>query len=71
MCMCMCMCMCNNNNTDKLGYEAHMVGKWHLGMAKWAQTPVGRGFQTFVVFARATHTRVSTHARVSTHTACV
>ena len=29
------------------GYETHMVGKWHLGHAKWAQTPVGRGFQTF------------------------
>ena len=29
------------------GYEAHMVGKWHLGHAQWAQTPVGRGFQTF------------------------
>lgn len=29
------------------GYEAHMVGKWHLGHAQWAQTPVGRGFQTY------------------------
>ena len=28
-------------------YEAHMVGKWHLGHAQWAQTPVGRGFQSF------------------------
>lgn len=32
----------------KAGYEAHMVGKWHLGYTKWAQTPVGRGFQTQV-----------------------
>ena len=30
------------------GYAAHMVGKWHLGHAQWAQTPVGRGFQSHV-----------------------
>jgi len=31
----------------KQGYEAHMVGKWHLGFAKWKDSPVGRGFQSF------------------------
>ena len=30
------------------GYSAHMVGKWHVGHSQWAQTPVGRGFQTHV-----------------------
>ena len=30
------------------GYQAHMVGKWHLGNSKWAQMPVGRGFQSHV-----------------------
>ncbi|XP_066925705.1 arylsulfatase I-like [Clytia hemisphaerica] len=30
----------------KVGYSAHMVGKWHLGHAQWKQTPVGKGFET-------------------------
>jgi len=30
------------------GYSAHMVGKWHVGHSQWAQTPVGRGFQSHV-----------------------
>jgi len=29
------------------GVRCHMVGKWHLGNAKWSQTPAGRGFETF------------------------
>eukprot|EP01126_Amoeba_proteus_P027132 TRINITY_DN2690_c0_g1_i2.p1 TRINITY_DN2690_c0_g1~~TRINITY_DN2690_c0_g1_i2.p1 ORF type:complete len:630 (-),score=132.95 TRINITY_DN2690_c0_g1_i2:126-2015(-) len=28
------------------GYNAHMVGKWHLGHAQWKQTPVGKGFES-------------------------
>jgi len=32
----------------QVGYSAHMVGKWHLGHSQWAQTPVGRGFQSHV-----------------------
>ena len=30
------------------GYSAHMVGKWHIGHAQRAQTPVGRGFESHV-----------------------
>jgi arylsulfatase A-like enzyme len=29
------------------GYQAHMVGKWHLGSATWTSHPVGRGFQSY------------------------
>ena len=28
----------------ELGYETLHSGKWHLGYAKWSQTPTGRGF---------------------------
>jgi arylsulfatase A-like enzyme len=28
------------------GYQAHMVGKWHLGSSLWTSSPVGRGFQS-------------------------
>ena len=31
----------------KCGYETLAVGKWHLGYAKSAQTPWGRGFDKF------------------------
>jgi arylsulfatase B len=28
-----------------LGYRTHHIGKWHLGYARWANTPRGRGFE--------------------------
>lgn len=30
------------------GYSTHAIGKWHCGMASWSQTPVGRGFDSFL-----------------------
>ena len=35
---------------DKLrsvGYRTHAVGKWHCGFATPAQTPLGRGFDSY------------------------
>ena len=32
----------------KAGYNAHMVGKWHVGNGQWKQTPVGKGFESHV-----------------------
>ena len=29
-------------------YSTHAIGKWHLGNGKWANTPHGRGFDTYL-----------------------
>ncbi|XP_013414346.1 arylsulfatase B isoform X1 [Lingula anatina] len=34
----------------KLGYDTHMIGKWHLGFCKWEYTPTFRGFDSFYGF---------------------
>jgi arylsulfatase A-like enzyme len=34
----------------RAGYQSHAVGKWHIGMSKWEQTPTFRGFQSFFGF---------------------
>jgi arylsulfatase A-like enzyme len=31
----------------KAGYQAHAVGKWHIGHSRWEMTPTFRGFQSF------------------------
>ena len=41
----------NNTMLPKIllqnGYDTHMVGKWHLGMYKWAYTPTFRGYKSY------------------------
>lgn len=29
------------------GYATHAIGKWHLGAARWSDTPLGRGFDSY------------------------
>eukprot|EP01064_Diplonema_japonicum_P025124 TRINITY_DN360_c1_g2_i1.p1 TRINITY_DN360_c1_g2~~TRINITY_DN360_c1_g2_i1.p1 ORF type:complete len:487 (+),score=177.17 TRINITY_DN360_c1_g2_i1:67-1527(+) len=35
------------------GYDTYMIGKWHCGYAKWAQTPTERGFQQYLGYMQA------------------
>eukprot|EP00966_Prymnesium_polylepis_P183299 4247991-Prymnesium_polylepis.1 len=30
------------------GYATHAIGKWHLGYSGWEDTPLGRGFESYV-----------------------
>ena len=32
----------------RAGYATHAIGKWHLGFESWAETPIGRGFDSYV-----------------------
>lgn len=34
----------------RAGYQAHAVGKWHIGHSNWRMTPTYRGFQSFFGF---------------------
>jgi arylsulfatase A-like enzyme len=37
-----------SENIKAYGYSTHAIGKWHLGASKWAHTPVGRGFDSYL-----------------------
>ena len=39
--------------TEQAGYEAHAIGKWHLGYASWANVPTSRGFLTHTGYLQA------------------
>lgn len=32
---------------EQANYSTYAVGKWHMGMAQWAQTPTWRGYESF------------------------
>jgi arylsulfatase B len=40
-------CPCLSRSCEQVGYSTHAIGKWHLGYAEWADTPTGRGFDSY------------------------
>ncbi|KAK3762415.1 hypothetical protein RRG08_061665 [Elysia crispata] len=40
---------------NQLGYQSHIVGKWHLGMFKWEYTPLYRGFKSHMGHYQGRH----------------
>ncbi|KAH9255250.1 hypothetical protein BASA81_006690 [Batrachochytrium salamandrivorans] len=37
----------------EVGYDTHMIGKWHCGYATWAHTPHHRGFNSYLGILQA------------------
>ncbi|KAH9253355.1 hypothetical protein BASA81_008706 [Batrachochytrium salamandrivorans] len=38
---------------NEVGYDTHMIGKWHCGYATWAHTPHHRGFNSYMGILQA------------------
>jgi arylsulfatase I/J len=39
---------------QQAGFQTHIVGKWHAGMATFEHTPLGRGYDTSLIYFSAT-----------------
>mmetsp|Transcript_102143 Transcript_102143/g.264492 ORF Transcript_102143/g.264492 Transcript_102143/m.264492 type:complete len:552 (-) Transcript_102143:228-1883(-) len=46
----------------RAGYETHMYGKWHAGMATPQHTPLGRGYQQSLVYLQGSCDYWTSHA---------
>ena len=53
------------NELKKGGYATHCVGKWDLGMHKWAYTPTYRGFDSFYGYYDAVEDYYSHYTEVA------
>ena len=40
------------------GYATHAIGKWHLGLKSWGDTPLGRGFDSWAGYLNGAIVRV-------------
>ncbi|KAK7096066.1 arylsulfatase B-like [Littorina saxatilis] len=50
-----------SDEMKELGYQTHMLGKWHMGFCHPTLTPLYRGFDTFHGFLLGAHNSYYTH----------
>ncbi|KAK7096495.1 arylsulfatase J-like [Littorina saxatilis] len=50
-----------SDEMKELGYQTHMLGKWHMGFCHPTLTPLYRGFDTFHGFLLGAHSSYYTH----------